>query len=402
MMSLVWPLILFFAIVSAWYLGFRTRQDHNTLKKLNLPRDYLLGLNFLLNEEPDKAVDVFIKMLEVDSDTVETHLAVGKLFRRRGEVDRAIRIHQNLIARPQLPKNYRDQSLFELGQDYYSAGVLDRAERIFLEVVEIKQYAVPALRALLDIYQQEKAWDNAIQTAKKIEATTRKNMQPVIAHYYCELAEIAKKKGQFENAIEYLQEALDADGKCVRASLLQAKLEMHQSDYRSALRSLKHIKAQNPDYLSESIDALASCYEALNEEKKLVSYLMQLLEEYPRVPVVLILSERIRKWKGDKVAAKFVADYVRRYPTLGGLNLFINLYLSSVEGRAREDLIIVQGLTKKLLADKPEYQCTSCGFSGKSLHWQCPGCKQWSSIKPAYSLESSTARSTSISSTASG
>jgi lipopolysaccharide biosynthesis regulator YciM len=386
MMSLVWPLILFFAIVSAWYLGFRTRQDHEA-QKVNLPRDYLLGLNFLLNEEPDKAVDVFIKMLEVDSDTVETHLAVGKLFRRRGEVDRAIRIHQNLIARPQLLKNYRDQSLYELGQDYYSAGVLDRAERIFLEVVEIKPYAIPALRALLDIYQQEKAWENAIQTAKKLEVATRKNMQPVIAHYYCELAEIARNKKQYENAIHFVQDALDADSKCVRASLLQAKLEMVTEDYKAALRSLKRIKGQNPDYLSESIDALASCYEALNEEKKLVSYLMQLLDEYPRVPVVLILSERIRKWKGDKVAAQFVADYVRRFPTLGGLNLFINLYISSAEGRAREDLLILQGLTKKLLADKPDYQCTSCGFSGRTLHWQCPECKQWSSVKPAYSLE---------------
>lgn len=388
MMSFVWLLILFAAIISAWYLGIRTRQDHFTSQKFNLPRDYLLGLNFLLNEEPDKAVDVFIKVLEVDSDTVETHLAVGKLFRRRGEVDRAIRIHQNLIARPQLAKNYRDQSLYELGQDYYSAGVLDRAERIFLEVVEIKQYAVPALRALLDIYQQEKAWENAVQIANKLEVATKKNMQPTIAHYYCELAEVAQHKGQFEKSQHYLQQALDVDARCVRASLLMAKLEMKNNDFKSALRNLKRIKTQNPDYLSESIDALASCYEALNEEKKMVSYLMQLLEEYPHVPVVLILSERIRQWKGDKVAANFVADYVRRYPSLSGLHLFINLYLNAAEGRARDDLLILQGLTKKLLADKPDYQCTSCGFSGKSLHWLCPGCKQWSSVKPMYCLES--------------
>lgn len=387
MISMVWLLILFAAIVSAWYLGFRTREDHLASQKFSLPRDYLLGLNFLLNEEPDKAVDVFIKMLEVDSDTVETHLAVGKLFRRRGEVDRAIRIHQNLIARPQLAKNYRDQSLFELGQDYYSAGVLDRAERIFLEVVEIKQYSVSALRALLEIYQQEKAWESAIQTANKLQSETKKNTQPLVAHYYCELAEVAHNKGLHEKAYQLMQQALEADAKCVRASLLLAKSEMQNNDYKSALRNLKRIRTQNPDYLSESIDAMASCYEALNEEKKLVSYLLQLLEEYPHVPVVLILSERIRKWKGDKVAANFVADYVRRYPTLGGLHLFINLYLSSTEGRAREDLLILQGLTKKLLADKPDYQCTSCGFSGKFLYWQCPGCKQWSSVKPVYSLE---------------
>lgn len=387
MMSLVWLLILFAAIISAWYLGVRTRQDHFSSQKFHLPRDYLQGLNYLLNEEPDKAVDIFIKMLEVDSDTVETHLAVGKLFRRRGEVDRAIRIHQNLIARPQLAKNYRDQSLFELGQDYYSAGVLDRAERIFLELVEVKQYAVPALKALIEIYQQEKDWQNAIQIAKQLEVETKKNMQPVIAHYYCELAEIAQNKGKYETAQQLMQQALDTDVKCVRASLLQAKAEMKAGDYKAALRSLKRIKTQNPDFLAESIDSLATCYEALNEEKQLVTYLMQLLEEYPNVPVVLILSERIRQWKGDKVAAKFVADYVRRYPTLSGLHLFISLYLNNAEGRTRDDLLILQGLTKKLLSDKPDYQCTSCGFSGKSLHWQCPGCKSWSSVKPLHCLE---------------
>lgn len=380
-MSSTWILLVFFSLAAAWYLGYSARHKRLSDEKSNLPRDYLVGLNFLLNEEPDKAVDVFIKMLEVDSDTVETHLAVGKLFRRRGEVDRAIRIHQNLIARPQLDKIYREQSLFELGQDYLSAGVLDRAERIFLEVVNVKEYSIPAYRALLDIYQQEKDWKNAIEIAAKLGAATKKKMQPVIAHYYCELAEIAMNNQQSESAEQYIKNALNADNQCVRASLLQGRFNMEKGDYKSALRSLKNIKDQNPAYISESIDAIASCYEVLNEEEKLVKYLMQLLKEYPHVPVVLILSERIRRWKGDKVAANFVADYVRRYPSIRGLHLFISLYQSNTEGRAREDLLILQNLTKKLLADKSDYRCISCGFSGKTLHWQCPGCKQWGSVK---------------------
>jgi lipopolysaccharide biosynthesis regulator YciM len=387
-MNSFWMFILtLVALFCAWLHGYRSRGGQLASQKVNLPRDYLVGLNYLLNEEPDKAVDIFIKMLEVDSSTVETHLAVGKLFRRRGEVDRAIRIHQNLIARPQLDKVYREQSLFELGQDYLSAGVLDRAERIFLEVMNVKEYATPALRALLDIYQQEKAWENAIQAATRLGSVTRQNMQPVIAHYHCELAMLHQTKGQMEQAKQYLKQALSADSQCVRASLMQAELEANQGDYKSALRNLKRIKDQDPNYLSEAIEALASCYEKLNEEEKLVAYLMKVLEEYPKIPVVLILSERIRQWKGDKVAANFVADYIRRYPSLSGLHLFINLYLSNTEGRAREDLLILHGLTHKLLADKPEYQCISCGFSGKSLHWQCPGCKKWSSVKPVHSLE---------------
>ncbi len=382
----LWWLIPIIIAVSV-YLGYSLRHRRFIQQKINLPQNYLLGLNFLLNEEPDKAVDVFIKMLEVDSNMVETHLAVGNLFRRRGEVDRAIRIHQNLIARSQLDQAYREQSLYELGQDYLYAGMLDRAERIFLEMVNSKEHAENALTALLDIYQQEKMWEKAIQMAYKLENISKKNMHAVIAHYYCELAEEKKLKKQNGQAQLYLSQALDVDHQCARASLLQAELEISANDYQSALKTLKRIKNQNPQYLSEAIEAIAHCYEKLNEEEKLVTYLMQILEEYPRGTIVMKLSEYIRKLKGEKIAANFVADYVRRYPSLGGINLFINLYLSSTEGRARQDLLILQSLMKKLLADKPDYQCVSCGFSGKAMHWHCPGCKQWNSIKPIYALE---------------
>ncbi len=386
-MTLLSFVLVLLALSLAWYLGYRMRQLKDlTSKKAQLPRAYLEGLNFLLNEETDKAVDAFIKMLEVDSDTVETHLAVGKLFRRRGEVDRAIRIHQNLIARPQLDKAVREQALFELGQDYLSAGMLDRAERIFLEIISVKEQHVFALTALLDIYQQEKAWQNAIQIAHKLEIASKKDLQEVVAHYYCELAETLLQK-QPDMVEHYLKRAIDADRQCARASLLQAKLDMERQNYKSALRNLKYIKAQNPDYLSEAIEALAQCYEKLNEEDKLIAYLKKLLEEYPRIPVVLILADRIRKWRGDHKAANFVADYVRRYPSLRGLQLFINIYISNAEGQAKEDLLILQGLMNKLFSEKPDYQCISCGFSGKSLYWHCPGCKQWSSIKPIHSIE---------------
>lgn len=387
-MSLSLVLVIFLAVLTACYFGYRSFWHKSIIgRKNSLPRDYLIGLNFLINEETDKAVDVFIRMLEVDSDTVETHLALGKLFRRRGEVDRAIRIHQNLIARPQLDKLFREQALYELGQDYLSAGMLDRAEKIFNELLSINEHHLFALQALLDIYQQEKSWQNAIQIAHKIETAANKNLQDVVAHYYCELAENALQDKQYELAEKYLDRAIDVDRQCVRASLIQAKMYMECHDLKAAIRSLKYIKAQNPDYLSEAIEWLAQCYEQLNDGKDLVAYLKKLLLEYPQLPVVLILADRIRKWRGDRSAASFVADYVRHYPSLKGLQLFLSIHLSTADGRTKQDLLILQNMINKLLADKPDYQCVTCGFSGKVLHWLCPGCKQWSSIKPVYCLE---------------
>ncbi len=386
-MNLVHVLLFLLAIGIAWYLGYLAKTKETAPKTTVLPRDYLIGLNFLLNEETDKAVDVFVKMLEVDSDTVETHLAVGKLFRKRGEVDRAIRIHQNLIARPNLERVYREQSLFELGSDYLSAGMLDRAEKIFHELVDAKSYSAQALRALIDIYQQEKDWSNAINVSKKYENVSKNNMQPVIAQYHCEIAETAFQKQQFDVANQHLLNAFSADQSCVRSSLLQAKVFYQLEKYEDALKCLQKIKDQNPNYLSESINLIALCYEKLGQEDELVAHLNKLANEYPRVPVVLILAERIRKWKGDKVAVGFVADYVRRYPSLRGLYLFVNLYISCAEGRAKDDLHILQNLMKKILAGRPDYQCTSCGFACRTLHWQCPGCRRWTTILPIHTID---------------
>lgn len=383
-MTTVWILLFLSSLTAAFMVGYRHRPEEAP-RKPDLHRDYLVGLNFLLNDETDKAVDIFIKMLEVDSDTVETHLAVGKLFRRRGEVDRAIRIHQNLIARPQLEASYREQSLYELGQDYLSAGMLDRAERIYLDLMNDKEFAPKALKELLDIYQQAKEWEKAANIAVKYESVTRQNMQPVIAQYYCELAELALTRKDYDSALSQLDQADYADKLCARASLLRASAYMAMNEYQKALTSLKRVKTQNVDYLFEAIDKIAQCYEALGQDDEMVTDLKNLAEEHPRVPIVLILADRIRKRMGDKLAATFVADYVRRYPSLRGLNLFVNLYISSAEGRAKEDLHIIQNLMKNIMAHRDDYQCTSCGFSGKTLHWQCPGCKEWSTMLPVVS-----------------
>ena len=379
-----WLLLLPIAAASGWLAAsgkhfFVSKKED---KKRMLPKDYLLGLNFLLNEEPDKALDVFIKMLEVDSETVETHLALGNLFRRRGEVDRATRIHQNLIARPNLDPEYRAQALLALAKDYLSAGVLDRAERLFLELLDMGKHVDTSLQKLVEIYQQERDWEKAINIAIRQGG----KMHVSIAHFYCELAENCIAKGETDRAVKYLKRAFSTDKNCVRASLLFANLEIKIKRYKQAMRFLKRIREQDADYFSEAISPLADVYQALGHEAEMIEFFRNLLKEFPRMPIVLILSEQIRQWKGDKVAANFVAEYVRHHPSIGGVHRLLELHLPTADSKAKRDLSVLHNLTAKLLKDHAAYQCQQCGFEVNKLHWQCPSCKQWSTIKPTYTL----------------
>jgi len=387
MFAQYWPLLLPIAAASGWVFG---RQEVNTdqEKSSRLSREYYVGLNYLLNEQPDKAVDVFIKLLEVDSETVETHLALGSLFRRRGEVDRAIRIHQNLIARPQLSQSQRVEALMALGRDYMSAGVLDRAERIFQEVVTLgSQQRVPSLHCLLDIYQQEKAWQQATEVVKQLQLVTGQGMHSIIAHHHCELAEEAMRDNRVDDAAVHLKHALSTDKDSVRASLLKANLDVRRGEYKAALKSYKRVCWQDPDYLSEAIEPMVASYEKLGLHDECERHLRELLNDHPRMSILIMLAERIKQSLGIEAAADFVAEQLGEYPSIRGLNKLIEWHIDTTHGKIQSKLEVLYDITSKLVENKPVYLCGQCGYAGKNLHWQCPGCKQWSSMKPIHGLE---------------
>lgn len=383
----LWPLLLPAAAFSGWMVG---RRHPNEVEHASpsLSREYYVGLNYLLNEQPDKAVDIFIKLLEVDGDTVETHLALGSLFRRRGEVDRAIRIHQNIIARPQLSNAQRAEALLALGRDYMSAGVLDRAERIFHEFINVKtEHSGASLYYLLDIYQQEKAWESAIACAQKIEAATGDDMQSIISHHYCEIATREYEANHFDKAKGALKKAFAANRNSVRASLLQAQLELGQHRYKAAIKLYKRIKTQDPEFISEIIEPLGVCYEHLGEEYEYIDFLKQTQQQYPRISIVLVLAKRLFTQYGLETAMDYVTTELRKHPSLRGLKQLIDWHLLHAEGKVHEQLQVLNDITQKLLKDKPIYRCEKCGFSGKQIHWQCPGCRSWDSVKPIHGLE---------------
>ncbi len=377
-------LLLPFAATFGWYMGRKEQEQaiENPNEAL-LRKDYFKGLNYLINEQPDKAVDVFIKLLEVDSDTVETHLALGNLFRRRGEVDRAIRVHQNLIARPQLDQQDRAQALSALGQDYLHAGVLDRAERLFLELVKINTEDKQSLNFLLHIYQKEKDWEKAIQIAYQLENLEPHSMAVRIAQYYCELAE--KEVGN--QAQKYLDQAQNVDPLCVRANLIKGTLALKNEQYLVAITAYQQVKLQDPDYLSEIIQPLGACYRYLDQESIYMDYLKACLKEYPRIAMVLAITQYLERHENTKAAIDFLATQIQRQPSLRGLGHLVSLYLSNSTGDTQAKLDLLKNFIDLLLNDKPVYQCLQCGFSSKTLFWLCPSCNHWASIKPIQGLE---------------
>ena len=379
----VWVLVLLLpvAVLSGWYAG-RRDAIKRTSQSYDLPSAYFKGLNFLLNEQPDKAIEVFIKVLEVDIETVEMHLALGNLFRRRGEIERATRIHQNLIARPNLEKQQRLQALFELGHDYLKAGLLDRAENLFQELAESSQHGEQALTHLVQIYEQEKEWDNAISTAQKLSRVSGRDMSGVIAQYFCQLADAAITEGNHIAARTHIDRALSSDEACVRATIQLGKLEVLKNDHQQAIQTWRRVEDQGPVYLGEVVELIAESYRTLGDEQGLRRYLLSVLDKHGGVKSMLTLVDTIERQDGRGGAEEFLVKWVRTHPSIQGLYRLIELKMDRAEEPVNSDLGILQVLIGSILEREQGYECHQCGYKAKAQHWQCPGCKGWTTIEP--------------------
>ncbi|RZU98813.1 lipopolysaccharide assembly protein LapB [Spiribacter vilamensis] len=382
MWQLLW-LLLPLAALSGWWIGRKSTASRPSPP--SLPADYFQGLNYLLNEQPDRAIEVFTRLVEVDSETVETHLTLGNLFRRRGEADRAVRIHQNLIARPSLAPDQRAGALLELGRDYLAAGLLDRAETLFLEAVEFPDFRVTALQCLLDIYQQENEWESAIDIAQRLQRTDGRNLQTEMAQFACEQAERLRRQHADPMEIrQVLRRAMGFDRNCVRASLLISDLEQEEGRWRAAIKACQQVSVQDPDYVPEMLPRLEAGYQALDERRVFRQELNRLFERQPAVSVIIKLSELIEADEGRSSAVEFLATQLRARPSVRGLNRLVELNIDAgdADQRRQRDLQVLRELLQALLANRLPYRCVECGFEGRQLHWQCPGCRSWASIKP--------------------
>ncbi|MCK9259659.1 MAG: lipopolysaccharide assembly protein LapB [Azoarcus sp.] len=346
-----------------------------------LPRSYLSGLNFLLNEQPDKAIDAFVEAVRIDPQTIELHFALGSLFRRRGETDRAIRMHQLLVDREDLSEEQRLQALGELGQDFLKAGLLDRAEAVFMRLRGTRADDV-ALRYLLEIYQQEKDWTKAIEIAGSLTDHDSLHWRTDVANFHCELATQALANSRFDEVRHHVDEALAINRRCVRASLIQGDLLLAEGREEEALDAWKRIESQDPVYLALAAQRVMDAYGRLGRVEQGHQLLRSWLEHHPS----LDLLDELFHWEIDKLGAKAAYDLVReelrRNPTLLGLDKLLEAALLTAPAELRGDIEMMKQLIHGHTRKVARYRCDACGFKARQFHWRCPACGGWETYPP--------------------
>jgi lipopolysaccharide biosynthesis regulator YciM len=372
-----WWLLGFPLFFGLGWIAARIDIRHLVSESRALPRSYFKGLNFLLNEQPDKAIEAFIEVVKVDPETVELHFALGSLFRRRGEYDRAIRMHQNLLERADLPQDQKVIALAELGQDYLKAGILDRAEEVFTKLEKSPQ-AAAARAHLLEIYEQEKDWRRAIDLARQIGADARE-----LAQYHCELAASEMTSSRPDAARRHLEAALDANRKCVRASLLAGDLERLGGNRERAIEHWKRIESQNPSYLALAAQRLYEAHVEAGRSEEGLRLLAGYLERYPSLDLLDTVFQHTLEARGHEEAYKLVRDELRRNPTLLGLDRLLEAQIiAAASPDKRRDLELVRNLVHGHTRRLARYRCETCGFKARQFYWRCPGCGGWETYPP--------------------
>jgi lipopolysaccharide biosynthesis regulator YciM len=375
-----WLLALPFFFALGW-LAARIDIRQVVHESRALPRSYLSGLNFLLNEQSDKAIDAFIEAVRIDPQTVELHFALGSLFRRRGETDRAIRIHQLLVDREDLSEEQRLHALGELGQDFLKAGLLDRAEAVFLRLRGARGDEM-ASRYLLEIYQQEKDWVKAIGIVRELPAHEGLHWQREIANFHCELAVQALADSRFEDAGEHIAAALASSRRCIRASLIQGDLLAAQGRDEEALEAWKRIESQDPVYLALAAQRVMDAYRRLGRVGQGHTLLRSWLERHPS----LDLLDELFHWELDKdgaqAAYELVREELRRNPTLLGLDKLLEAALLTAPAEHRGDIELVKQLIHGHTRKVARYRCDTCGFKARQFYWRCPACGGWETYPP--------------------
>lgn len=376
-------LLLPVAAAYGWYMGRRSAQQNKQDEANRLSRDYVAGVNFLLSNQQDKAVDLFLDMLKEDTGTVEAHLTLGNLFRSRGEVDRAIRIHQTLMESASLTYEQRLLAIQQLGRDYMAAGLYDRAEDMFNQLTDETDFRIGALQQLLQIYQATSEWQKAIDVAERLVKLGKDKQRVEIAHFYCELALQHMASDDLDRAMTLLKKGAAADKNSARVSIMMGRVFMAKGEYAKAVESLQRVISQDRELVSETLEMLQTCYQQLGKTAEWAEFLQRAVEENTGADAELMLADIIEARDGSEAAQVYITRQLQRHPTMRVFHKLMDYHLNEAEeGRAKESLMVLRDMVGEKVRSKPRYRCQKCGFTAYTLYWHCPSCRAWSTIKP--------------------
>lgn len=377
----IWWLLSIPLFFSLGWIAARVDIRQLLSESRSLPNGYFKGLNFLLNDQHDKAIDAFIDIVRLDPEAVELYFALGNLFRRRGETERAIRVHQNLLSRPDLPSEQQTQAMFELGQDYLKAGLLDRAEETFNQLVT-SPYAMQARRALLEIYQREKEWSRAIDAANALQESGAGGRQKEIAQFYCELAQDELAHTHPEAALALLEKADATDRHNVRAAILSGDVHLSKGDIDKAIFAWRRVEQQSVPHVSLVAQRLMDAYRKLERPQEGLNLLKGYLAEAPSIDLLEVVFKATVELDSVEAANQLVIAELRRTPTLLGLDKLLDARLLAAPPEIRPELSVVKNLVHGYAQKLARYQCSHCGFKARQFYWQCPGCSRWETYPP--------------------
>ncbi|MBJ3813595.1 lipopolysaccharide assembly protein LapB [Shimwellia pseudoproteus] len=380
-------LLLPVAAAYGWYMGRRSASQDKQQEANRLSRDYVAGVNFLLSNQQDKAVDLFLDMLKEDSGTVEAHLTLGNLFRSRGEVDRAIRIHQTLMESASLTYEQRLLAVQQLGRDYMAAGLYDRAESMFIQLVDETDFRLPALQQLLQIYQSTSDWQKAIDVAERLVKLGKEKQRIEIAHFYCELALQSMASDDNDRAMALLKKGAAADRNSARVSIMMGRIYMQKGEYARAVESLEKVLEQDRELVNETLEMVHDCYQHLEQPQAWGDFLNRVGDSGGAM-AELMMAELIEKREGQDAAQTYITRELQRHPTMRVFHRLMDYHLVEAEqGRARDSLMVLRDMVGEQIRSKPRYRCHKCGFTAFTLYWHCPSCRSWSTIKPIRGLD---------------
>lgn len=378
-----WWLLALPLFFSLGWLAARVDLKQLLAESTALPAAYFKGLNFLITNQHDKAIEAFTEAVQANTDSLELHFALGSLFRRRGEVDRAIHLHLHLLEKKELEPQQKLAVTAELAQDYLKAGLYDRAEELF-ESLDDDRYRQPALRALLEIYVREREWERAIKAATELERISGVPFRVEIAHYYCEMALKSKLANDTHLARLELEQALDANKNCVRANVLLGDIAAEAGDHKTAISTWKRIEFQKPEYLGLIAPKLLASYRALNQTSEGLNLLQTYLQTYQLTSLLNVLYEVTMQEQGAESAARLARTELIRMPSLTTLDQLLQaramLETQQPQSANLQDTQLMQQAVRHAIGNKTAYYCEQCGFKAKYHHWQCPACNAWEAL----------------------